>query len=103
METRAYKRIATNIHVSFCCCTINYYSGTATNVSENGMFISTYMCFPLNSDFDILILSNKEMLKVPVIIRWLRKSSELYDGVGVEVKNSAKEYFEFIDDISLVA
>jgi len=99
MEKRNYKRFSTDIHVTFCCCATDYYSGTATNMSDKGMFINTNMCFPLESDLDILILLNEEMLRVPVKVRWLRKFSEIYDGVGVEVQNSPQKFLEFIDSL----
>jgi Tfp pilus assembly protein PilZ len=102
MEKRVFKRIPTNIDVTFCCCITDYYSGIVTNLSKKGMFIATQMCFPLDSQLDILILSNKEMLKVPVNVRWIRKSADLYDGVGVEVQDIPKKYFEFVDSLSSI-
>lgn len=99
MLKRNRERIPSNINVKFCCCVTDYYSGIATNISENGMFISTQMCFPLDTQLDILILSNKDMLTVPVKIRWVRKSKDIYDGIGVEILDAPKQYLEFVTNL----
>lgn len=96
MFKRVHSRISSNIDVKFCCCVTDYYSGIVTNLSEKGMFISTQMCFPVDNQLDLLILSNKEMLKIPVKIRWMRKSKDLYDGIGVEILDAPVKYLEFV-------
>ena len=101
MEKRAFHRVTNNISVTFCCCITEYYSGILTNISEKGMFISTPICFPLDSRLNILIHTNKEMLNIPVRVRWIRKSTDIYDGIGVEVLELTNNYLEFVRSINL--
>ena len=37
-----------------------FIPGTVTNLSENGMFIDTELCFPLESKFEVIIKLNNE-------------------------------------------
>ena len=100
MEKRAVKRISTNLKVKFCCCSTDDYYGTVTNLSENGMFITTQMCFPLETSFDIDIFSDTETLKVPVVVRWVRKSGRNYNGVGVKVTDPHPRYVNFVERLN---
>lgn len=101
MEKRAVKRISTNLKVKFCCCSTDDYYGTVTNLSENGMFINTQMCFPLEISFDIDIFSDTETLKLPVIVRWVRQSERNYDGIGVKVTDLNPGYVKFVERLNL--
>jgi hypothetical protein len=68
---RAYERIPTNINARFFYSR-TLYTGVVTNLSKNGMFIKTCMCFPFESKFEILLLLKEEVLKVPVeVVRLL--------------------------------
>lgn len=101
MDKRAFHRTTKTMSVTFCCCLTDYYSGNLTNISERGMFISTPICFPLESRLNILIPSDKEMLNIPVRVRWIRKSQDKYDGIGVEVLEPTNKYLEFVSCINL--
>jgi hypothetical protein len=96
MIKRALSRIPSNIKVEFCCCASDNYSGITTNMSEKGMFISTEMCFPLDSKLNILMEWNKNVINIPVIIRWLRKFEGLYNGIGVEIMDAPLKYLELV-------
>ncbi len=100
MEKRVFQRTTNNISVTFSCCITDYYSGVLTNISEKGMFISTPICFSLDSRLNMLIKSNKEMLNIPVRVRWMRKSSDMYDGIGVEVLELTNKYLKFVSSIN---
>jgi Tfp pilus assembly protein PilZ len=100
MEKRAFQRTINNISITFCCCITDYYSGLLTNISEKGMFISTPICFPLDSRLNMLINSNKEILNIPVRVRWMRKSTDMYDGIGVEVLELTNKYLNFVRSIN---
>jgi c-di-GMP-binding flagellar brake protein YcgR len=66
MQRRAFKRVPANIKVKFFCCE-SQYDGTLMNVSEGGMYISTdEMRFPFDSEIDIIIPINSDILKIPV-------------------------------------
>lgn len=96
IEKRGFQRKAQNYPVSFCCCITEYYPGTLTNISEKGMFISTSISFPLESRLTILINTDSGMLNIPAKVRWLRKSTDMYNGIGVEVSELTNKYFEFV-------
>jgi hypothetical protein len=61
--------------------------GTMTSCSENGIFIITRTCFPLKTKFDMLVSSEKRVLKVPVEVCKLLKTDDMYEGMGVELLN----------------
>lgn len=100
MEKRSFKRISTSLKATFCCCGVDYYSATVTNFSENGMFIDTQICFPVDSQVDILLISNEEIIRVPAKICWVRKSVNSYDGIGVMILNPSEKYLDFLKNIS---
>ncbi len=95
MQRRAFERIPANLQTKFfsdnTICT-----GTVTNLSENGMFINTRMCFPFNSMFEIRIPLKEEILKVPVKISRIVKTGDFYDGIGVKLLNPPRNYLEFV-------
>ena len=66
MQRRAFERVPANIEVKFFCCE-SHYDGTIMNLSQGGMYISTdEMRFPFDSEIDIIIPVNLDILKVPV-------------------------------------
>jgi Tfp pilus assembly protein PilZ len=96
MQKRAFERIPAELQANFFCGN-TMYSGTVTNLSENGMFIKTRMCFPFNSKFEILIPLKEEVLKVPTKVSRIEKTEEFYDGMGVEVLGPCQNYLEFVN------
>ena len=97
MQRRAFERVSANIKVKFFCCESNY-DGTIMNLSQGGMYISTdEMRFPFDSEIDIIIPMNLDILKVPVKVTRITKSSDLYDGLGVMVMNPSEQYIGFVN------
>jgi len=96
MQRRAFERIPANIDVKFFCGN-SIYSGTVTNLSENGLFIDTTMCLPFDSKLEILIVVEGEILKVPVKVSRIAKTDDYYHGMGVELLDSSPNYLEFIN------
>ncbi len=99
MEKRTFTRIYTNLRAEF------FYGnelahGTITNLSEKGMFINTRICFPVNSRFDILIPLKEKVLQLHVIVCNVMKENDFYNGMGIEVLYSRKEYLDFVDSIT---
>jgi Tfp pilus assembly protein PilZ len=96
MQRRDFERVPANIKVRFFCCE-SHYDGTIMNLSEGGMFISTdEMRFPFDSEIDIIIPLNSDILKVPVKVMRMTKSSDLYDGLGVKVLQPSEHYKDFV-------
>lgn len=96
MQKRTFERIPSDVQANFFCGN-TIFSGTVMNLSENGMFIQTRMCFPLDSRLEILIPLKEEVLKVPIKVTRLAKTDEFYDGMGVEVLSSFQKYLEFVN------
>ena len=98
MQRRDFERVHANIKVRFFCCE-SHYDGTIMNLSEGGMFISTdEMRFPFDSEIDIIIPKNSDILKVPVKVMRISKSSDFYDGLGVMVLQPSGHYIDFVDN-----
>ena len=96
MQRRAFERVPANIKVKFFCCE-SHYDGTIMNLSAGGMYISTNeMRFPFDSEINIIIPMNLDILKVPVKVMRITKSSDCYDGMGVSVLKPAERYIDFV-------
>ena len=91
MQKRAFERISSELESKFFCGNI-MYTGTVTDLSENGMFISTSMCFPFNAVFDVLIPLDGGVLKIPVRVSRMVKKDGSYEGMGVEVLGKVSDY-----------
>jgi|Deesub1362A_J573_1020465.scaffolds.fasta_scaffold14155_2 c-di-GMP-binding flagellar brake protein YcgR len=99
VERRKHKRINTQLNVSFYCNETDY-DGVITNISEGGMFIRTgKLSFPLESELNIFLRTREKILTIPVKVRWLSKSMDIFDGMGVEVKDHIPEYIAFVNSL----
>lgn len=98
MEKRAFERLFSNISVRFLSGE-TVYLGTVKNISKKGMFISTKVTFPLELQLKILLPLKEELLKLPAKIINIKKSGDIYDGIGVELLNPSQNYLEFIDSL----
>ena len=99
MGKRNFERTLVNIKITFICCN-KVHSGTITNLSRNGMFINTdEMCFPFDSQLDVLIPSNNGSLRVPVNLNRLTMSPDSNDGIGVEITDPPPHYLDFLNDL----
>lgn len=61
------------------------------------MLINTKLCFPLKSQFEILLPAENEILKLPVKVSRLLKKDNIYEGIGVELLAPSPKYLEFLD------
>lgn len=101
MEKRASKRINEKLPVRFAGHN-TFYSGTVTDLSETGMFVNSEIYFPMQSEFEILVLLKKDILKVPVKIARIEKTGDSYNGMGVELLNLPKKYLEHLIKLDIV-
>ena len=102
MGIRTVDRIPVLIDVK-----INYdksvYIGTLLNISESGMFIRTNkMPSPLQSQIEISILLNEEVIRVSGKLVREENIRGYYNGIGVEVLNPPQNYMDFIDNLLTV-
>ena len=91
MERRKFIRIYKKFSVTFTCNNF-YRSGVVTNLSEGGIFINAEICFPIQSNFDVITSFKGKTLKVPVEFVRVHKSSKKNNGMGVKLANFSKEY-----------
>jgi hypothetical protein len=102
MGIRTVDRIPVLIDVK-----INYdksvYIGTLLNISESGMFIRTNkMPSPLQSQIEISILLNEEVIRVSGKLIREESIRGYYNGIGVEVLNPPQNYIDLIDNLLTV-
>jgi hypothetical protein len=71
------------------------------NISGNGMYINSEMCFPIKSSFRVFIQLKDEILKVPVKIVRTVKSGNIYEGMGVTLLNLPKKYLELLSKFNI--
>jgi hypothetical protein len=100
MEKRAFERLPVNLQARLFYGNM-VYSGTVTNLSENGMFISTKMGFAVESVFVIVVRPSENSLMVPIRVRRTVKSKYYFDsdvesGMGVEVFNAPQAYLDYV-------
>jgi hypothetical protein len=98
MQRRVFERVTASINVRLFSGETES-SGTVKNLSEKGMFISTELGFPLAPQLKILFFLEKGVLHLPVNVRSLNKSSEIYNGIGVELTNPPQDYIEFVSSL----
>jgi hypothetical protein len=99
VRRRAFERIPVNIRVRFYSYDTAYL-GSVTNLSENGMFISTdRMVFPFDSRIEIIFRTDKKLLKVPVRVIRITKSENVFNGIGVELLDTHREYLELVSSL----
>jgi hypothetical protein len=76
-DRRAFERYPANLQARlFYGNTI--YSGMITNLSKSGMFVSTRVKFPVNSEFVMVVNLNNRSMKIPVKVR---RSTSMLHGV----------------------
>lgn len=100
MKKRAFERVP--VHLESRCFDIDNF-GTVTDLSENGMFISSKkISFPLDSQFEVSVNLNTEHLNLPVQVRRITKTNGYYDGIGVELLNCSSDYLKLVNRLRLV-
>ena len=101
MERRSHERLPSKVKARMFYGNV-FYTGMVTDLSENGVFVSTRMSFPLNTVFILVVLVDNQTLKV--LSRVKRVLRPEYDqsnakiGMGIELLSPSLEYLEFIGD-----
>jgi len=98
MERRVFERTPSNVQVKFYYG-YSVYFGTITNCSESGMFVRTNkIFFPLHthSKFELFILCNNKVLKLPVKVIRIEKMDGICYGMGVELQDITENYLELL-------
>lgn len=102
MARRINLRIPILIGVEFYCGK-KACSGTVTNLSEYGMFItSDAECFPEGSEVKISMPLKNEILTLPgMLIRSVKMEGDR-TGIGVELLDPPRKYLDFIENLLYV-
>lgn len=103
MHKRAFERIVSSLDAR-----IFYgkyiFAGIVNNLSEEGMFISTGMYFPVGSVLEIIIRLKGKCLTLPGRVRRTVITDDVYEGngnngVGVKLLDVPPDYIEFINGL----
>ncbi|MBI5665492.1 MAG: PilZ domain-containing protein [Nitrospirae bacterium] len=98
MKKRAIDRIPANLKAEFFWSD-RVNTGHILDLSENGFLIKTDSCPLIKAKFDLNIVLQDDVLKVPVKVRRIVKNDNNYDAIGVEIVNPPKEYLEYVDSL----
>lgn len=103
MERRSHERLHVNYQVRLFYGNM-VYTGTVTNLSENGMFIRTMMKFPVNLALITVLRAGERIFKIPIRIKRSvlpgndsKKMEEF--GLGVQILNHPVEYMELVSEM----
>jgi len=64
--------------------------GKITDVSEKGMFINTDIRLPINTSFEIMMLINNQVTKVPVTVKRSIESTYRSDNFFTEKRGKKR-------------
>ena len=99
-ERRAFERFPANLDARLLYGNL-IYAGMVTNLSKNGMFVSTRVKFPVNSEFMMVVLLNNRTIKIPVKVRRRVKKengyySKMDNGIGVELLDTPQNFLDYV-------
>jgi hypothetical protein len=95
MVEEALKRGSSKVDIRFFYGNL-IYSGTALNLSKDGMSVRSQISLPVNYRFDILMRLEDSVLTVPVKIKNITGTE-----MDVEIVYPPKEYLEFVNALRL--
>lgn len=99
MARRTNIRIPIRIKVRFFCEN-RVHTGFVSNISDKGMFIITSeICIPEKSQFNLAIPLEDEILHVPVIVNRIVNMESDVHGIGVEIIDPPKIYLDYVDNL----
>jgi hypothetical protein len=100
MERRTFERLHAKLQAKLFYRG-NTYTGTVSNLSENGMFICARISIPVDSMFPIVLMQNGQSFKIDVRVRRAVKTYGHHidteePGIGVMLLNPPQDYLEFV-------
>lgn len=96
IERRSSERVPVGEEVKICEGNL-FFSGTALNISDNGMFIGTKKRFPRETLSLIVMRLKDRLFKLPAKIKRSTLETGFYDGIGVELIDPPRDYVEFLN------
>lgn len=99
MAIRSSWRVPIHLNITFHSGG-STYAGTITNLSEDGIFISTSsLNVPPDSEFKISVPIERQTVNLPVKLVRAEKSNGHYSGIGVELINPPQLYLDYVDKL----
>ena len=96
IDKRAFGRVSSMVLV-YLHYGGSIHFGTATDFSENGMFIrARIMSAPINAVLELAIPSRDSDLNLPIRVKRIVMKDNYYEGFGVELVNMSKDYSRFV-------
>ncbi len=74
--------------------------GKAMNISETCICIETRYCFPLDSDINLLIPFEKDVLSVYGRVNSITHKHDINETISFDILNPSKEYIKYVDSFS---
>ncbi len=102
MQRRAHERIPVEFKIRYFCGDTPC-SGTVKNLSESGMYIDTAIDFPFDSNFELVLPMDDEVMKISAKIKRVVKSGSVYKGMGVELLDPPENYIQFVNNLRLAS
>jgi len=102
MQRRAFERISVDFKVRYFCGD-TAWNGNVTDLSENGMFIDTTIDFPFDSNFELVLPINDEVMKISAVIKRMVKDKGVYKGMGVELVDPPENYLQLVNELRLAS
>jgi len=97
-EKRAHQRISVYIELRYFFGKM-FYSGTASDISKKGMFITTAECIPPGSETVLIIPCKGDLLIANSRVIRLRQKNSCFDGMGIEISHPKNNYIEFVNSL----
>jgi len=95
---RCEERIPSNLIVKFFKENEICY-GIAKNISGKGMCINTGYCLPCEASSSVLIPLGDDHIEIKFRVRWVKKTGDFYDAMGVELINVHERYTKLIENL----
>ena len=94
MQRRDCERIPVNVSARLVLGNM-FYTGKITNISGKGIFIQTNLCPPPKAMFTVLVQNENNLLQFFARVKWIKRTSGVYDGIGAEILNPSNNYLDF--------
>lgn len=95
-ERRQFQRVSLEARISFESEN-NFYTGFTGDLSEGGIFVSTYDLQPIGTEIELeFMLPEGPVVKIVGIVKWLKEPQGTHEdispGMGIEFTNVSPEH-----------
>ncbi len=97
-EKRMYERISSDLRSIFNHENV-FHSGTIMDLSMKGMFIKTKDIIPVDSVIAVIMHTGKELFQIFAKVKRLNRTTEHYDGMGIDIISSNAIYLKYVNSL----